>query len=160
MPKHTIDPVHQAVMRHSLHDLRAAIDRGGAVDALDREGRTPLFYAVGEGHIAITAELLSRGANPNAQDRNLETPLHFAAREYRLEAARMLLDNGATVDVPDAHGNTALSRAVFDSQARGDVISLLLSRGANRNRTNNHGVSPADLARSIANYDVARYFAE
>lgn len=147
-------------MRHSLPDLRAAIDRGGAVDALDRERRTPLFYAARDGDVPIARELLRRGANPNAQDANLETPLHFAAREFQLEAARMLLDGGATVDVQDANGNTALSRAVFDSRGRGELIALLLSHGASRNLKNGYGVSPADLARTIANYDVAQFLAE
>jgi ankyrin repeat protein len=70
-------------MLHSLSDLRVALDRGGAVDALDRERRTPLFYAVVEGDIASAAVLLRRGANPNARDRNLETPLHSVAREFQ-----------------------------------------------------------------------------
>ena len=147
-------------MRHSTSDLVQAIEQGGAVDARDREGRTPLFYAVGEGDAAITAELLRRGASPNAQDKNLETPLHFAAREYRPELAKLLLDHGAAVDVPDAHGNTALFRAVFDSRGRGDVIKLLLSHSADRTRKNNHEMSPIDLARSIANYDVAQFLRE
>lgn len=160
MPKQSVDPVHAAVMRRSLPDVVRAIESGGVVDAQDREGRTPLFYAVGEGDAAITAELLRRGASPNAQDKHLETPLHFAAREFRPDLAKLLLEHGAAVDVPDAHGNTALFRAVFDSRGRGDVIRLLLSHSADRTRKNNYEMSPVDLARSIANYDVAQFLRE
>lgn len=82
-------PVHKAVMRHSSPEVIQAISEGEDVDALDREGRTPLFYATKDGDTAIVAALIERGSNVNVQDKNLETPLHFAAREYRLEAAEL-----------------------------------------------------------------------
>jgi ankyrin repeat protein len=62
------------------------------------------------------------------------------------------------VDARDKHGNTPLSKAVFYSQGSGEMISLLLRWGADRDLKNNYGVSPVGLARSIANYDVARFF--
>jgi ankyrin repeat protein len=60
------------------------------------------------------------------------------------------------VDAQDIHGNTPLSRAVFDSKGRGQVIKLLLSSGANKDLKNKHGISPEDLAKSIGNYDVSK----
>jgi ankyrin repeat protein len=78
MRKKDADSVHAAVMRRSLPELTRAIARGGQVDALDRAGRTPLFYAVQEGDMAIVAELVRLGANVNARDKSFETPLHFA----------------------------------------------------------------------------------
>ncbi|HEX6120635.1 MAG TPA: ankyrin repeat domain-containing protein [Dongiaceae bacterium] len=149
--------VHKAVMRHSLSDLTQAIAQGEKVDALDREGRTSLFYAVADGDTAIVAELIRHGANINAQDKQLETPLHFAAREYRLEATELLLKNGASIDPQDVHGNSPLWRAVFDSKGRGGVIKLLLSAGASKGLRNKRGVSPESLAKSIANYDVSNF---
>jgi ankyrin repeat protein len=72
--------------------------------------------------------------------------------------ARLLLDSGASVDPRDANGNTPLFRAVFNSRGRGELIGLLRQRGADANSTNKFGVSPVGLARTIANYDVARFF--
>ncbi len=51
----------------------------------------------------------------------------------------------------------AATHAVFESQGRGEMIKILLAAGADRNRKNNHGVSPAELAASIANFDVKRW---
>lgn len=153
-----LDPIHKAVMRHSLPEVTQAIAQGGDVNVLDREGRPPLFYAAKDGDSAIAAELIRHGANVNARDKSLETPLHFAARTYQLEVAELLLRNGASVDAQDAHGNTPLSRAVFDSKGRGQMIKLLLSSGANKALKNKHGVSPEDLAKSIGNYDVSTFF--
>ena len=76
-----VDSVHRAVMRHSLLEVIEAIARGGHLEALDRAGRTPLFYAVKDGEVAIASELIRHGADVNARDKVLETPLHFAARE-------------------------------------------------------------------------------
>lgn len=160
MSSSDVDLVHKAVMRHSLPEVTQAIAQGGCVDALDREGRTPLFYAAKDGDSAIAGELIRNGANVNAQDKTLETPLHFAARAYQPEVAELLLKCGASVDAQDAHGNTPLSRAIFDSKGRGQVIKLLLSFGANKALKNKHGVSPEDLAKSIGNYDVNTFLVE
>lgn len=146
--------VHRAVMRHSLPELLHAISDGEDIDAVDREGRTALFYATKDGDAAIVDELIKHGSNVNAQDNNLETPLHFAAREYRLEEAKLLIEGGADVSVKDIHGNTPLWRAVFESRGRGGVIGLLLSAGSDKKLSNNHGKSPEDLAKSIGNYNI------
>src|SRR5689334_1358187 len=116
----------------------------------DRYGRTELFHAVVDNAIALISELILQGADVKAIDSDGETPLHFAAREYRINAAKLLLENGAQVDAQDAHGNTPLARAVFASQGRGGMIKLLLSYSANKGLKNKHGVSPEDLANSIA----------
>jgi uncharacterized protein len=60
----------------------------------------------------------------------------------------------------DRHGNTPLFRAVFESNGRGEIVKMLRAAGANPERENIHGVSPAQLARTIANYDVAQYFCD
>jgi ankyrin repeat protein len=70
----------------------------------------------------------------------------------------LLLTHGAVTEVEDANGNTPLFRAVFDSRGRGDVIALLLRAGADRDHENKHGVTPAQLAATIGNYDVAQFF--
>lgn len=154
---HDADGVHEAVMRHSLPEVIEAIAQLKDVDALDPEGRTPLFYAALKGESAIAAELIRHGADVNAQDKGLKTPLHFAAREYQTELADLLLKSGAKVDAQDAYGNTPLFDAVFGSRGRGQMIKLLLSFGADKALKNKHGVSPGDLAKNIANYDVSTY---
>jgi len=157
LKKSTTDPVHLAVLRHDIEELSVAIRNGSDVNALDREGRTALFYTAKDGEMEMTSELLRGGVNPNIQDKRLETALHFAARYYQLKIAQRLLESGARVDVQDIFGNTPLGRAVFDSRGRGGMISLLLSHGADKTLPNKHGVSPEKLANTIANYNVRRF---
>lgn len=93
-------------------------------------------------------------------DREGRTPLHFAAQEQRADMVRLLLKAGAIVDAEDKHGNTPLWKAVFSSRGDGEVIGILRAGGADPNHANRDSTSPVGLARRIANYDVARFFAD
>lgn len=135
---------------------RRAIAEGN-VNELDKSKRSPLFYVVMHGEPGLVTELIARGANPNIRDVNGETPLHFAAREYRPEEATLLLAHAAIVDMQDEHGNTPLWRAVFNSRNRGEVIALLLAAGADKKLKNRHGVSPEELANTIASHNAAQF---
>jgi ankyrin repeat protein len=91
-------------------------------------------------------------------DRNGFTPLHLAAQQGNLEVAAALLDAGARVDPVNKYGNSPLFAAVFAYQGRGELIELLQRHGADQNRANASGQTPAGLARLIANHDVGKFF--
>ena len=84
--------------------------------------------------------------------------LHFAAQGYDERIVGVLIEHGADVNARDVNGTTVLARAVFSSQGRGEVITLLLSKAADPNIENKNGISALKLARSISNYDVGRFF--
>lgn len=103
---------------------------------------------------------MDNGFDPNAQDDDGWTPLHCAAQAKSANATEVLLASGAKVTLTDSFGNTALNRAVFCSRGDGSVIQLLRAAGSDPTTPNNHGVSAVKLARTIANYDVAQFFAD
>ena len=125
---------------------------------LDKAGRSELHYAVVDRNLERVRDLVRQGMSVNLADGNGWTPLHFAAQNSDAVVARFLLDSGAWVDPRDANGNTPLSTAVFNSRGHGEVIGLLRQRGADPTSVNQSGTSPVTLARTIANYDVARFF--
>jgi ankyrin repeat protein len=127
---------------------------------VDEYGRTPLHYAASDGDAAGVAALLKAGYDPNLQDDDGRTPLHSGAQANAPAVVELLLQAGAEVDVADAWGNTPLFRAVFESRGEGAVIRLLREAGADPYHKNNSGVSPLSLARLIANFDVAQFFAD
>jgi ankyrin repeat protein len=110
--------------------------------------------------VATLEELLSGGESPDVGDRLGFTPLHFAAQQWSVSAAEALLNAGASVDVENTFGNTPLFVAVFNSHGRGELIQLLRSHGADPFHVNRNGQTPVGLARLIANYDVAQWFAD
>ena len=124
----------------------------------DRDGRTALHYAAFEGQVDAIGRLILEGADVDAQDHRGYTPLHFAAQEFRVDAAHVLIDAGASLVVRDSYGNTVLWTATFNSRGRGELVTMLLSSGADPDSPNNSGASPRTLAAGIANYDVAQFF--
>jgi uncharacterized protein len=130
----------------------------GSVEERDRDGRTPLHFAAFQGDVDRVLELIASGADLDAADAEGRTPLHYAAQEWWIDAAAQLCEAGATVDCADAFGNTPLGRATFESRGRGEMILLLIGHGADPDRPNHSGVTPRQLATTIANYDVRQFF--
>ena len=124
------------------------------------DGRTDLHHAAADANVPRVRELLIQGLDPRAVDSSGWTPLHLAAQTHNAAIITLLLDAGAEVDAQDENGNTPLWKAVFECRGRGDCIELLRSGGADPTKANLHGVSAMDLARTIANFDVARWFAD
>ena len=112
------------------------------------------------GDAALLAWLLPKGPALDQQNCNGWAALHFAAQAHAVEMAALLLAAGATVDVADAYGKTPLWRAAFESRGRGELLQLLLAHGANPDQPNDSGVSPRQLAQTIANFDVKQFFAQ
>ncbi|MFK4087511.1 ankyrin repeat domain-containing protein [Kribbella sp. NPDC020789] len=122
--------------------------------------RTDLHYAALENDVARLASCLDEGCEVDAQDIQGFTALHLACQENATEAAGMLLDRGASLSVANRFGNTPLFVAVANSKGNGELIPLLRERGADPYAVNKHGQTPVGLARLIANYDVAQFFAD
>jgi ankyrin repeat protein len=118
----------------------------------------PLTEAVISNEVETVRTLLSSGVDVDQQDKIGYTALHYAAQNYLLDIALVLLEHKASVDAKDTYGNTPLFRAVFNSKGRGDMIQLLLIFGADKDSKNNHGVSPIELAKTIANYSIVQFF--
>lgn len=146
----------QLVLAGQMDDvLKAlALAEGADLDQVDKDGRTALMHATISNSVDIVRGLIMKGASIDMQDKNGYSAIHFAAQAYALPMVDILLSNGARVDVQDSHGNTPLGKALFASRGRGDVVRRLIGSGANINCKNKYGVSPLDLAKLCANYNL------
>ena len=116
----------------TLRDLLAT--EPGLARERSAEGSTGLHLAVE--HLEAVRLLLEHGADPNARDTgDNASPLHFAAGGGSVEVVRALLDAGADVHgMGDAHELEVIGWATcFGPTIRGDVLALLLERGARHN---------------------------
>ncbi|KAG1700348.1 hypothetical protein DVH05_012149 [Phytophthora capsici] len=104
---------------------------------MDTETQT----AVKSGDVAKLQKLLSSGINLDVKDEDERTPLHWACALGQLEVAEFLLEHAkAAVNVQDDAGWTPLMSAA--SAGHGEIVRLLLSKGADSNLPNENGQIP------------------
>ena len=118
---------------------RALLDRGAAIDAKDREGKTALAKAAEADKLKLMKLLLERGADPNARAVDGSTPLLYAAREDRGAAVALLLERGADPNLAGPQGVRPLAAAAYNGSA--DSVDLLLKHGADPNALDDGGKS-------------------
>ncbi|WP_421841366.1 ankyrin repeat domain-containing protein [Mycobacterium sp.] len=157
------------------------------VNDRDREGRTPLHYAVidapvgldhtaalddpalkAENHSAIvefiranSQRLLEAGADVNASDDAGSTPLHFAAKGESHEAVRLLLDAGADANARNDKGETPLYNAVRNTTpAALNIMRLLHESGADPTIETAKGGSALRFVRRYGKPEEKELFAD
>jgi ankyrin repeat protein len=138
------------IRKQNVDVITKFLENGGDVNFCDNDQRTLLINSVIEQSYDIAKLLINSGANIDAQDFGGWSALHFAVQNYDIDSVCLLIESGAKIDVKDSYGNTPLFRAIFSSKGRGEVIKILLKRGANPNSKNENGVSPYDLGACLS----------
>ena len=126
------------------------LDKGADANATDSTGKSAMVYAAARGFVSIVQRLLKAGVDANARYGNGLTALMWAAGHANdvpdadgVKTSELLLGAGARLDEVDNRGRTALMMAA--ELGHGDVIKLLLARGAADAR-DNEGKTAAELA--------------
>lgn len=146
-----------------LSEIERIIDvvrSGMDVNSVDSGGRTLLMEAAVHRADELGEILIGLGSDVNLRDNRSWTALHFACQNDDLEFATQLLRAGADIDAQDDFGNTPLIRAMMNFRGDGSLIEFLLQKGAEKNIKNNRGISPLELAETIANYDLKQFFSK
>jgi len=107
-------------------------------------------------NIQITRRKEYHTNSSNSKDTRRFPPLHYPASCGDVRMTEYLLDHGADMDSIDNHGNTALMWATKKGHLQ--VISSLVSYGANINQQNFSGETPLFLAIAFQNReDIVEY---
>ncbi|MCS2964229.1 ankyrin repeat domain-containing protein [Bacteroides thetaiotaomicron] len=106
----------------------------------------------------IISEFIKKGLDINDKRKDGRTALYLSVQCQLQDIFEILLNSNADLDIQNVNGNTPLWEAVMRYRGDGFFIEQLLKNGANPDIKNNYGVSPKSLARTIANYDVRRFF--
>lgn len=156
--KEKFDKALGAIYKSDNELLKSQLLELDGLNYTDTDGKTLIFYTVLDNNIEAVSLLLSKRVNINIKDKNGWTPLHYAVNEHLVDITKILIEYGSNVNAKDSYGNTIISRAVFASKGRGDIIHLLLQNGSDPLVENDSGVSALSLAKTIDNYDVIQFF--
>jgi ankyrin repeat protein/CHAT domain-containing protein/tetratricopeptide (TPR) repeat protein len=100
-----------------------------------------LFFAVRDGNLQTTAELLALGVTPHLRESSSGlTPLHVAAYRGNTEAVRLLLAYGADPNLRDSIRVTPLHAAAYHGHT--EIVRELLAVGVELECRNEQGFTP------------------
>lgn len=153
-------PLHKLARQGCMECVRELIDRSAKNEMVktdlnwqDKQGKTPLFYAVEYGHVKIVQLCLDRGSDVMIENINGWTALHTAVNADKLDCAETLLvhprvlpQKQRLLDASDKNERTALHVASFKSEG-GEMVALLLKHGADpmaEDQIGNTGVKLAE----------------
>ncbi|KAI0384065.1 hypothetical protein F5Y04DRAFT_278062 [Hypomontagnella monticulosa] len=105
-------PIHWAIRNDTNLDdaalaVQKLIDFGIDVDAKDKEGRSPLYYAAYYGNLRVAKLLIDKKAKLNVTNQDGETALVAACKKHHEEVVLYLIKKGANVKLRSSFG-TAL----------------------------------------------------
>lgn len=139
------------VLCNNIETIDAIIAKGGKIEAVNKDGLTPLHHAVKEGSHEKVKKLLSHGAKVNIVDNSGNSPLITAIESdrlyYSIDIISLLIEAGANPNLKDSYGNTALHTAVFTNQVK--IVQTLLSLGAMVDSINEKGFTPFSYAKIL-----------
>jgi len=102
------------------------LEHGANVNAVDNEGKSPLFSIL-ENRTKVTDAvrlLLNNGADANIADNNGITPLHFALKnKLSHKVIRMLIAHGADIYKTDNRGITPLD-LIYSCKDKKSIAAL------------------------------------
>ncbi|OQS02627.1 hypothetical protein THRCLA_05017 [Thraustotheca clavata] len=113
-------PLHAAAMAGCSEAVKALIEAGAVVDAVNCQKSTPLHHACycTNENSQVVEMLINAGANVNAIDKNGATPLIVAAKKNQAAAISLLLQAGADPCIREESGRTAYASAVFRNHTK------------------------------------------
>jgi len=121
--------VNQAVVQGApVEVIRLLVENGAQVNALDKEGGTPLARAGLNGDVEAARVLLELGVAPNAPSMDGQTALHLAALEGHPDVAEVLLSAGADPNVRNECGRTPLDYALSRPEPSCSQVAEILRR--------------------------------
>ena len=146
-----VTPLAAAAFKGNGRIVDQLLARGADLNAIDTTGKAAMTYAAARGFALIVRRLIAAGVDAGRAYGNDLTALMWAAGRDEgvgvraaLDVIALLVDAGAPLDATDDRGRTALMIAA--ELGHGEVVEVLLARGADRAIRDKGGKRAVDLA--------------
>jgi ankyrin repeat protein len=127
------------------------------VNAVNKNGYTPLMLASEAGKVEVVSSLINAKANVNAKDADGNTSLMLASNGGYGEIVRILLAANAEVDAKNKYGYTALMGSSFHGKT--EIARQLINAKADVNSMNADG-TPLMFASQNGHVDTVKLLLE
>jgi ankyrin repeat protein len=134
------------------------INDSANIEAKDRSYRTPVYWAVLEGHEATVKLLIGRGADIEAKNIEGQTPLWIATWEQNEAIIKLLIKKGADIEAKNIEGQTPLWIATWEQNEA--IIKLLIKKGADIEAKDIRGRTPLMIATWTENEAIIKLLIE
>ena len=125
------------------------------LNEFDKNGYTPMHWAVYEGSLEIAKYLIDNNAIfDSTSNTSNQSPVHWACAKGRMEMVALLVEKGANVNARDCKGYSPLITASQYGNAA--LVTYLISRGADLDAEDNNGDNALHWAVFKAHPDVTR----
>jgi len=153
----------KAVAGRNTEKMERCLAKGADVNAVGREGVTPLWWSVYKNSKSGFVFLLQHGADPNLITKIYNgdevSVMQKITTMRETDYLRLALENGVSPDSPFGTGRfkeTLLFRAIMFSNL--ENVRVLVEAGANVNYQNpGNGETPVIQAYEVCNYDMVNY---
>ncbi len=151
----------EAIFSGSIDSVETAIECGANVNKADKNGCTPIMFAIdsscgtdGIKYVSsfgspkyVIDSLISSGAFVNVTDKSGDTPLIKAAKMNIRDVYDSFIAAEADFDAQDKNGFTALMHAVYNSNGDSWVTQSILEGNPDRRIKNKSGQTAFDIAK-------------
>ncbi len=132
--------LHELTIEGDFKGVKSLLEHEADFNAVDKDDRNPLHYAVIHRHKKIAKLLISK-LTINSKDQNGLTPLHLAVLQDDIEMMELLIENGAKINVHNlVEGHTPIHMAALYGSKKS--VQILIDRGANLESYNNNSHTP------------------
>lgn len=144
-------PLHRAILVKRTDMVRALLEHGAGIEALDGEGKTPLLAAIYSSYSGSDSEstneiatlLLAKGANPRARY-NRQNVLSYAIERNRPELVKALLATKKVSLQSGLGSGPLLGSAIRNGNI--EMVKTLLDAGASPTEPDQYGRTPLQSA--------------
>lgn len=135
-----------------LARVQELVKQGADVNAQDKLGWTPLYWAVSLDRTEVAGFLMDQGADVRKRTSDGGTALHQAARAGDRALVELMLTKGADVNAKMKRWITALHSAA--SAGHSEMVALLIAKGADIDAKTTNGLTPLHMAAMAGHKEV------